>query len=46
MEEGKNIPQYSLMIPVKTRDDFTKIFFTNYVTSCNLVLESAFEVSL
>ena len=42
--EGVKFPQYPLMIPAKTRDDLTKIFFTNYVNSCCGVLEVAFEV--
>lgn len=43
-QEGKEVPQYPLMIPAKTREDFTNIFFTNYIASCNTVLEAAFEV--
>ncbi len=43
-EEGKEVPQYPLMIPVKIREDFAGIFFSNYISSCISVLESAFEV--
>lgn len=34
------------MIPAKTREDFTNIFFTNYINSCGGVLSAAFEVDL
>jgi hypothetical protein len=46
LPEDKQPKRYPPMIPSKTREDFTKIFFANYITSCNAVLESSFEVSM
>jgi hypothetical protein len=34
------------MVPAKTREDFTNIFFNNYINSCASVLTAAFEVPL